>query len=279
MSEPYNVTKFKSHLGTCKVKGNERNTSITNFFGPQDSGGINAEAKPKITASGRKQIFVGGNTSTPTLTKLPHTNNKLFAQTLPCRGISDVHDPLVSTYISRTVVEGAGSISLQKATKKVYGDNAEYSKLTDDQKAVVAVTQSHLRSWSINRELQVVFSTNCMKFVDQGQRPPKTVCNNCEKVARSDAFRRALRVRPVPLERMKFIPIKYRGAMEDLGAKFAGIRGLSELLQDVSPTISSPAKADVDVGTNNRTQRPRCGCGLFEVSSKVNMMTNLSSWP
>ena len=125
----------------------------------------------------------------------------------------------------------------------VYGDNVKYSKLTDEQKAAVAATQSHLRTWSINRELRVVFSTNCTKFVERDQFL-KMICGNCEKVVRSDAFRRALRVKPVPLEKMKFIPAKYRGPLEDLGAKFAGIQGLSELLQDVSfypiqPTLIS----------------------------------------
>jgi len=276
MSEPYNTGKFKTHLGACKAKGNERNASITSFFKPRDPND-GAVAKPRITASGRNQIFIGGNTPISTSIKHPHTNNQLLAQTLPCRGISDIHNPLVSTYVSRTVVEGAGSITLQKATEKVYGKNIKYSELIDDQKAIVAITQSHLRSWSINRELQVVFSTSCTKFVEQGQKPMKTICTNCEAVARSDAFKRALRVKPVPVERMKFIPIKYRGLLEDLGAKFAGIRGLSELLQDVRSTVPSPVKANVEIYV--RIHKLRCGCGLSAVSSTVNMMINSSSWP
>jgi hypothetical protein len=39
---------------------------------------------------------------------------------------------------------------------------------------------------------------------------------------------------------MKFIPAKYRGSLEDLGAKFTGIRGLSDLLQDVSFVSPTP---------------------------------------
>jgi len=243
MSEPYNATKFKLHLGTCKVKGNERNASITSFFRPGDPSDLNTGAKVKTTASGRKRIFIGGYTPAPTSIKPPHNN--LFAQTQPCRGISNIHNPLISTYISRTVVEGAGSISLQKATKKVYGNDIKYSELTADQKATVAATQSHLRSWSINRELQAIFSTDCTKFVEQ-DRHPKMICSNCEKVIGLDAFKRALRVKPAPLERMKFIPVKYRGLLEDLGAKFAGIRGLSELLQEVSSTTSNPINTIVE---------------------------------
>lgn len=107
MSELYNTTKFKQHLGACKAKGNECNTLIMSFFKPKD---INTEAKTKITASGQEQIFVGNNTCTPMPIKPPHTNNKLLARTLPCCGISDIHNSLMSTYISWTVVEGAGSI-------------------------------------------------------------------------------------------------------------------------------------------------------------------------
>ena len=238
MSEPYNTTKFKLHVGTCKVKGKGRNASIMSFFKPRDPNDINAtEAKVKITVSARKQIFVGGGASTSTLAiDSSRLDNQLVSRTHPCLGISDIQDHRVSTYISRTVVEGAGSISLQKATKQLYSD-AKYSELTDNQKSTVTIAQAHLRSWSINRELQVVFSTNCAKFVERSQRPTKTICGNCEKVASSDSFKRALRVKPPPLETMKFIPNKYRNALADLGAKFANIHGLSELLREVSPLL------------------------------------------
>ena len=252
MSEPYNTTRFKIHIGTCKAKGNERNTSITSFFKPTDLNDV--EAKAKITISGRKQIFVGGSAlKALTSIKPPHSNNQLVPRTQPCTGISDSQDPRVSTYISRTVVEGAGSISLKKVTKQVYGD-AKYSELTDEQKATVAITQSHLRSWTINRELQVVFSTACMKFVKQDQQLPRTICRNCEKVVESDAFKRALRVKPPPLEAMKFIPIKYRGPLADLGTKFAHIQGLSELLREVRSAISSLAVPPIVPNTQQDPQ-------------------------
>ncbi|KAF9780852.1 hypothetical protein BJ322DRAFT_1112246 [Thelephora terrestris] len=230
MSEPYNATKFRQHLGTCKARGDKQNLLITSFFKPKDPND-GTEAKSKITVSARNQIFVGGSASASPSIKPPQAGNELVAQRQPCLGISKRHDPLVSTYLSRTVVEGAGSVSLQEATEMVFGKGAEYSKLTGKQKADVTTAQSHLRSWSINRELQVIFSTVCAKFVDQDRSPNKT-CSNCEKVLRSDSFKRALRVKPAPFERMKFIPAKYRGSLEDLGAKFAGIRGLSDLLQD-----------------------------------------------
>ena len=190
MTEPYNTTKFKLHLGTCKAKGNECNTSITAFFKPRDPTDTNTEAKTKVTVSGRKQMFIGSNVASIQMSiKPPHTDNNLLAQSLPCHGISAIHNPRVSTYISWTVVEGAGSITLEKATKKVYGDNIKYSELTDNQKAMVAITQSHLRSWSINCELRVVFSTNCIKFIEQDRHLTKTICSNCEEVAQSEPFK------------------------------------------------------------------------------------------
>lgn len=253
MSEPYNTTRFKLHVEACKVKGDQRNTSITSFFKPRDSNEANTEAKPKITVSARKQIFVGGNASTLKSIKPPHTDNQPISLIQPCLGISDIHDSRVSAYISRTVVEGAGSISLQKVTKQLYGD-MKYSELTEEQKATVAVTQSHLRTWTINRELQVIFSANCTKFIEQNQRPPTTICSNCEKVARSEAFGRSLRVKPPPLEAMKFIPIKYRNALADLGTKFAHIQGLSELLKDVSSAFFSSTIANAMTDTHQDPQ-------------------------
>ena len=231
------MTRFKAHLRTCKAKGEERNTLITNFFKPRDPDDISAGAKPKITVSAQNQIFISGKTSMRTLIKPHHPDNQLVSQ--PCFGISNTQDSRVSTYITPTVVEGAGSVSLQNAAQQVYGDGIKYSELTDEQKAPVAIAQSHLRSWSINMELQVVFSTECKKFVEQDQQTQKTICGKCEDVARSDKFKRALRVKPPRLENMRFIPNKFRNALADLGAKFAHIQGLSELLCEVSLFIIS----------------------------------------
>lgn len=278
MSEPYNTTKFRKHLDTCKAQGEKPNLSITSFFKPEPPG-ANAEAKLTITTSGRKHIFVGGSASTPPSAKPPYTDNAIAAQTRPCRGISDAHNPLVSTYLSQSVVDGAGSISLQEATKKVYGSNIKYSELTKDQKETVDITQSHLRTWINNRGLRVVFSTNCEKFVGQ-DRPLETICCGCEKVLQSDAFKHALRVKPVPLEKMKFIPAKYRGPLEDLGVKYAGIRGLSELLQDVSSIFLFLFLRTLQLQLiYDRTHRPRCGYGLPVALSKANTTTKLSSSP
>jgi hypothetical protein len=154
MSEPYNTTKFKSHTRTCKAKGKDRNTSITTFFKPRDPN--DAEAKTKdhrlgAEANFRRWQYFDSTSST----KPPHSDNELVAQAQPCRGISDTHNPLVSTYVSWTVVNGAGSISLQKATDRLYGDHVKYSELTDEQKATVTLTQSHFRSWTINRKHRV----------------------------------------------------------------------------------------------------------------------------
>ena len=237
MTEPYNTTRFKAHIGACKAKGEERNTSITNFFKPRDPDDVNTGAKPKITVSARNQIFISGRTSMSTSIKPHRPDNQLVSQ--PCFGISNTQDSRVSAYIARSVVEGAGSVSLQNAAQQVYGNGIKYSELTDEQKASVAIAQSHLRSWSINRELRVVFSTECKKFVEQDQQTRKTICGNCEDVARSDKFKRALRVKPPRLENMRFIPNKFRNALADLGAKFAHIRGLSELLCEVSLFIIS----------------------------------------
>ena len=223
MSEPYNTTKFKVHIGTCKAKGKGRNSSITSFFKPRDPNNANAAgAKPTITVSGRRQIFVGGSASTSrSAIYAPRLGNRLVSQTHPCLGISDVQDHRISAYISRTIVEGAGSISLKKATQQLYGNDTKYSELTEDEKTTVTIAQAHLRSWSINRELRVVFSTNCKKFVERNQHSTKTICSSCEKVASSDAFKRALRVKPPPLETMKFIPNKYRNALADLSVEQA----------------------------------------------------------
>ena len=218
-----------------------------------------------------------GITSTSAIIKHSYANKKITAQTQFCHGISDIHNPLISTYISWTIVEGAGSISLQKAAKIVYSDNITYPKLSVDQKATVAITQYHLWSWSINHELQVVFSTNCTKFFVKQNQSPKMICSNCENLLQLNEFKRALRVKPAPLERMKYTPIKFRGPLEDLGPKFAGIRGLSELLQDVRTFFNCLLISTSLQLTSNRIHKPLYGCDLLVVLSKASMMITLSS--
>jgi hypothetical protein len=136
------------------------------------------ETKRKITISERKRPSTSNNASISQPIKPPHINNPLPVKVMPCHGISvNTHGPHVSIYLSRTYVEGAGSISLQNAAKIIYGSDAKYSELTHDQKRIVTVAQIHLREWSINRELQVVFSTKCEKFIEQDQKPP--ICTSC----------------------------------------------------------------------------------------------------
>ena len=53
---------------------------------------------------------------------------------------------------------------------------------------------------------------------------------------------------------MKFIPIKYRGPLADLGTKFAHIQGLSELLREVRSAISSLAVPPIVPNTQQDPQ-------------------------
>lgn len=167
MGEPYNATRFRTHLGECKARGEKQNLPITNFK-PKDKSGANPPAKPKII-SGRKQIFVGMGTFPSPLIKRSSPDNGVTFQSRPCHGMSGIHSALISTYISRTVVEGAGSVSLQRAAQMGYGEKAEYSKLTSNQKKAVVIAQSYLRSWSMNRELRVAPFTDREKIFKQDQ--------------------------------------------------------------------------------------------------------------
>jgi len=233
MSEPYNTTKFKLHVGDCRSKG--QSGLIDDFFKRQDTSetGIVARvAKP----GGRKHIVVGGRRSKTSikndasLTPLSVPEPKLQG----CRGIGKVHNDRIPIYISRALIDGAGSRSESAITTMLFGNGVKYSNLDEKSRNEVLVVQVKLRSWTICRELRVVYSTKCRNFVNPGG--PAT-CDECLALLKLDTFKKSLRMEPAPLEMAKFTPRRQYNGMRDLGISYAKIKGLVGLLDDVSAVL------------------------------------------
>ena len=236
MPEPYNTTRFKLHVEGCRSKG--QNGLIDDFFKRQDGnekGVVTRVARP----AGRKHIIIGGcqpKTSiggNPGFTSLSRV---LEPKLQGCRGIGEEHHDRIPVYISRALTDGAGSRSESAITTMLFGDDIKYSQLDAESRNDVLVAQVKLRSWTICRELRVVYSTKCQNFISSGS---STTCDECLAVLKLDTFKKALRMEPPPLATAKFTPRRQYSGARDLGISYAKIKGLTGLLDDVSMVFHS----------------------------------------
>ena len=237
MTEPYNTTRFKTHVNACKSQGTKgRNGCIDDFFRPQGgsvgTGGSLVKSMKRPTVTVRRQVVVGGRSVRPDLETPP-----VIAESLPCLGLREDHDNRIPKYISRALTEGAGSRSESHITTKLFGDGTRYSELGDKGKRLVQAAQVHSRAWTINRELQAIYSTNCRKVINTTST--ESTCAECLGILRLKEFKKALNVEPAPLVSKKYIPHRWRTAATDLAINLADINGLPGLLEAVSPLPSS----------------------------------------
>ena len=236
MAEPYSTTRFGDHVENCTAKG--QNGLIDDFFksqGGNEKGVVTKVAQP----GGRNNIFVGGRRPKMSIGGNPGpapSPRVLEPKVQACRGIGEEHNNRIPVYISRALADGAGSRSESAITTMLFGDDIKYSQLDEKSRDDVLVMQVKLRSWTICRELRVVYSTKCQTFISSRT---STTCNECTALLRLDTFKKALRMEPPPLETAKFTPHRQYNGIRDLGISYAKIKGLAGLLDNVS-VISCP---------------------------------------
>ena len=230
MTEPYNTTRFKSHLETCKSKGAKgHNGCIDDFFRPRTGPariGVSVKNMKQLSTTARRQVVVGGRSANADLETPP-----VIMESLPCLGLREEHNGRIPKYISRVLTEGAGSRSDSHITAKLFGNGVKYSQLGEKGKQLVQAAQVHSRTWIINRELQVIYSTNCRKTINRTST--ESTCPECLSVLRLETFKKALSVEAAPLVSKKYIPRRWRTAATDLAVNLAEIHGLPGLLEAV----------------------------------------------
>ena len=225
MTEPYNTTRFKAHLGNCQSKGTKgHNACISDFFLPQGN-----PAKRRPIAKARRQLAIG---SRSTELELELETPPVVVGSLPCLGLRENHDARIPGYISRALTEGAGARSETWITTELFGRGHKYSELGDQAKQLVQAAQVHSRTWAINRDLQAIYSTSCEKFTHA--KSMETTCSQCLGILGLKTFKKALNTGPAPLASKKFIPRRWRTAATDLAINLAEINGLPGLLDAVS---------------------------------------------
>ena len=231
MQEPYNLVRFGDHVGGCKRAGaKDRDGTIDLFFKPRDptETGTTRMAQP----SSRAQIFAGARAKLKET--LIATDQLFVSKERPCLGLGKDQDERVVTYISRAIVEGAGSHSDTHVATLLFGKGVKYSELDDTSKRYVAAAQVHSQKWKISHSLGAVFSVDCMGKIIISDRTQGSVCSRCLDLLKLEAFKKALDTKPPRLENLKFTPHRYRNAATNLGINLAKIEGVSNLLEKVS---------------------------------------------
>lgn len=272
MQEPYNLVRFGEHIKGCKRMGEKgRNGTIDLFFKQRDPKGMKMTriAQP----SARKQIAAGAN-SKP-LIKPDRPSIPFASSERPCLGLGEDQDERIGRYVSRVIVEGAGSHSDTRVTRMLFGDGVKYSELDAGSKRYVAAAQVHSQKWKISHTLRAVFSANCKGKVMVMNMAQSPVCDQCLGLLKLDVFKKALSVQPPPLENLKFTPHRHRSAATSLGINLAKIEGVSNLLEKVSRSnFCDPVIWDQHVP---RTQSIQCGSSLpLALSTANTTMTECS---
>jgi hypothetical protein len=236
IQEPYNLTRFKEHTKGCTQMGAKgRNGTIDLFFKPRDAKETGTTMIRMAQPSAQKQISIGANAKRKKTLIGPDLPPISFvSKERPCLGLGKDQDERIDRYISRAIVEGAGSRSDAHVTQTLFGDGVKYSELDDDSKHYVAAAKVHLQKWKISHTLGAVFSANCKGSITVTGKIQSPTCGQCLGLLKRTDFKKALGTQPAPLDNLKFTPHRHRNAATSLGINLAKIEGLSNLLEKVS---------------------------------------------
>lgn len=201
MQEPYNLARFGEHTQGCKRMGEKgRDGTIDLFFKKWDAKetGTTRIAQP----SARKQIVAGASAKLRgTLIKRDPPSIPFLSNKWPCLGLREDQDERIGRYISRVIVEGAGSHSDTHVARELFG--AKYSTLNTISKHYVAAAQVHSQKWKISHALGAVFSADCKEKVIIMNETQSPACDQCLGLLKLDNFKKALNIQPPPLENLK----------------------------------------------------------------------------
>ncbi|PPQ86485.1 hypothetical protein CVT25_007555, partial [Psilocybe cyanescens] len=146
---------------------------------------------------------------------------------VPCPGLSDIDNALISTYLRRTSATGGGGKLLYDIAKERY--KKVFSKLGAREKEQVVSIQGHGHQWKNDHKRLKIFSTSCEKNIPNrtpNQTPP---CTSCSLILSLKSFKEVLR-KPPPLPGKEIYTNKlYRN--ETLGQIYARHIGLKEIIE------------------------------------------------
>lgn len=202
VKEPGDTTRFKQHVETCQAKPVPVGGTLTGM----------GWLKKNVEASD-----VGRNTS--------RESGKDEAK-MPCRGVSDMDNPLVDRYLKRTGAGGGGGRSIHAISRERF--KKEFKYLTPAEKEVVQVAQRAEWAWRNDHLNLRVHAMNCECFTSSTSLAT-SLCTKCKHLLVLKAFTDAIR-KKMPLdENLKYTNVQYTNPI--LGHLYAKVKGLRAIIE------------------------------------------------
>lgn len=218
VKEPGDTTRFKHHVETCQAKPVPVRGTLTGM------GWLTAK-KEVGTSSDRKD---GGRNA--------RGEGAKDRVNMPCRGVSEMDNPLVGQYLTRAGAGGGGGRSIHVISSERFKKDFKY--LTCAQKDEVQATQRAEWRWTNDYASSRVYSRKCMRFT-LSHSLALSLCAECEGLLVLKAFSDIIR-KPVPSgENLKFINAQFLHPV--LGRLYKKAKGLRAIIEEsVSKTYHLP---------------------------------------
>jgi hypothetical protein len=207
MKEPYNATRFRSHVDGCRGVKKQSNKS----------GGMQT-----LTQMASKFNWNDRTDRSDART------SQIEKELLPCPGLAEADDERIPIYLRRSCAAGGGAQSLATIAGSKY--DKLFSKLGEKERDVVLDIQVHDWKWRNDHAKLRIFSTRCNKVSTEhkeNQRP--LPCSQCLALLSLRPFMVLLN-KPVPAEE-NYIYVNTRFRNHILGENYAKVKGLKQIFE------------------------------------------------
>lgn len=190
------TTRFKRHVETCQAKPVPARGTLMGM------GWLKAKKSVEADSSGEGEA------------------------SMPCRGLSEMDNPLVDRYLKRTGAGGGGGRSIHVISRERF--EMEFKYLTRAQKDEVQATQRAEWAWRNDHGNLRVHSTNCLRFTSS-QLLATSLCIKCRHLLTLKAFITAIRKQTPLEENLKYTNAQYLQPV--LGRIYGSAKGLKAIIE------------------------------------------------
>lgn len=207
VKEPGDATRFKKHVEICQAKPVPQRGTLVGM------GWLTMKKDVEIgDGVGRERD--GGK----------REGNGF--KTMPCRGVSEMDNPVIEQYLKRTGAGGGGGRSIHVISGARF--RREFKGLTSGEKEEVQATQRAEWKWTNDHTNRRVHASNCQRFTSSDFLA-SSLCAECKDLLNLKQFTDAIQ-KPMPSdENLKFNNIRYLNpALVDLYKRSRGLRSIIE---------------------------------------------------
>lgn len=210
MKEPYNATRFRSHVDGCKGDKKPSNKS----------GGTRTLTQMASMYNWSDQI----DKSDVRMSQIED-----LKEPLPCPGLTEVDDERIPIYLWRTCAAGGGAQSLVTISELKY--DKLFSSLGKKERKIVLDTQVHGWKWRNDHASLRIFSVQCDKVsTERRENQCPLPCSQCLALLSLRSFTNLLN-KPVP-EEENYIYVNNRFRNPVLGESYAKVKGLKQIFDN-----------------------------------------------